>query len=57
MTGRGEPDPVAVRRLAAIRRRHTDRRPVPAEPVPADALAAVIAAVAGAGRHVHVLRP
>jgi hypothetical protein len=53
--GRGEPDPVAVRRLAATMRRHTDRRNVPAEPVPADALAAVVAAVTGAGRDVHVL--
>ena len=53
--GRGEPDPLAVRRLAASARRRTDRRTVPAEPVPADALAAVIDAVAGAGRHVHVL--
>jgi nitroreductase len=55
VTGRGEPDPVAVRRLAATKRRHTDRRPVPAEPVPADALAAVIDAATGAGLHLHVL--
>jgi hypothetical protein len=53
--GRGEPDPLAVRRLAATTLRHTDRRSVPAAPVPADALAAVTAAVTGAGRHVHVL--
>jgi hypothetical protein len=57
VTGRGEPDPVAVRHLAAIDRRHTDRRPVPPEPVPADALAAVVAAVTGTGLQLHVLRP
>jgi nitroreductase len=55
VTGRGEPDPVAVRRLAAITRRRTDRRAVPAEPVPTDALAAVVEAATGAGSQVHVL--
>jgi nitroreductase len=55
VSGRGEPDPVAVRRLAAVQRRHTDRRPVPAEPVPAGALAAVVEAATGAGVHLHVL--
>jgi hypothetical protein len=48
---------VAVRHLAAIDRRHTDRRPVPPEPVPADALAAVVTAVTGTGLQLHVLRP
>jgi nitroreductase len=57
VSGRGEPDPVAVRRLAAVERRHSDRRPVPAQPVPAAALAAVVAAVTGTGLQVHVLRP
>jgi hypothetical protein len=57
VTGHGEPDPVAVRRLAAVAHRRTDRRPVPSEPVPADALAAVTRAVSGAGLRVHVLRP
>jgi hypothetical protein len=56
VTGRGEPDPAAVRRLAAIPHRHTDRRPVPPEPVPADALAAVTRAVSDTGLRVHVLR-
>jgi len=55
VTGRGEADPVAVRRLAATVRRHTDRRTVPAEPVPADALAAVVEAVVAADRDAHVL--
>jgi hypothetical protein len=57
VSGRGAPDPVAVRRLAAIDRRHTDRRPVPAEPVPAEAMAAVVDAVTGTGLQLHVLRP
>jgi hypothetical protein len=55
--GHAEPDPVAVRRLAAIERRRTDRRPVPAEPVQIEALDAVVAAVTSTGLHVHVLRP
>jgi nitroreductase len=55
VTGRGEPDPVAVRRLAAIHRRRTDRRTVPAEPVPTEARTAVIEAVTSCDRYLHVL--
>jgi hypothetical protein len=55
--GAGEPDPVAVRRLEAVPRRHTDRRPVAPVAVPAAALAAVSRAVTGAGLGLHVLRP
>src|SRR5688572_13098336 len=55
VVGRGEPDPVAVSRLAAIAQRRTDRRAVPVGPVPESALAAVTAAVAQAGRHLHIL--
>jgi hypothetical protein len=57
VTGPGEPDPTAVRRLAAVPHRRTDRRPVPPEPVPAEALAAVTSAVSGIGLRIHVLRP
>lgn len=57
VTGPGTPDRIAVRRLAAIPHRHTDRRPVPPEAVPAGALAAVTRAVSGTGLRVHMLRP
>lgn len=53
----GDVDPAAVRRLEAVARRHTDRRPVAPVPVPAAALAAVSRAVTGAGLALHVLRP
>jgi nitroreductase len=56
VTGRGDPDPVAVRRLAAVPHRRTDRRPVAATPVPTDALAAVSRTVTDAGLALHVLR-
>jgi hypothetical protein len=56
VVGRAEPDPTAARRLAAVERRHSDRRPVPPVPVPTPALAAVVSAVTGAGRQLHVLR-
>lgn len=56
VTGRAEPDPLAVRRLAAVPRRRTDRRPVAATPVPADALAAVSRAVTNTGLGLHMLR-
>jgi hypothetical protein len=56
VTGHGEPDPTAVRRLAAVPYRRTDRRPVPPTPVPAEALAAVTRAVSGTGLRIHVLR-
>ena len=56
VTGRGEPDPTAVRRASAIPHRHTDRRPVPSEPVPAESLAAITRAVSGTGLRTHVLR-
>ncbi len=56
VTGRSEPDPVAVRRLAAVPQRRTDRRPVAAVPVPAEALAVVSRAVVDAGLGLHVLR-
>jgi nitroreductase len=57
VTGRGTPDPVADKRLSAVPRRHTDRRPVPPVAVPADALAAVCRAVTDTGLGLHVLRP
>ncbi|GIJ71072.1 Acg family FMN-binding oxidoreductase [Virgisporangium ochraceum] len=57
VTGPGEPDPHAVRRVAAVPRRHTDRRPVAPVPVPPDALAAVTDAVTGTGLRIHVLQP
>jgi nitroreductase len=55
VVGRDEPDPVALRRFEAIGRRRTDRRAVPASPVPEASLAAVTAAVAEAGVHLHIL--
>lgn len=56
VTGHGDPDPTAVRRLAAVPRRHTDRRPVPPQAVPADALDAVTRAVSDVGLRIHTLR-
>jgi nitroreductase len=56
VTGHGEPDALAVSRLAAVPRRQTDRRPVAALPVPAEALAKISRAVTGTGLGLHVLR-
>ena len=38
VTGRSEPDPVALERATAAERRHTERRPFRPEPVPAELL-------------------
>jgi hypothetical protein len=56
LTGRGDPDPVAVARADAAPNRHADRRPVAPQPVPAEALKAVTGAMRDAGVEVHVLR-
>jgi nitroreductase len=53
-TGAEPVTPEAMRLVQTMELRHTDRRPVRDEPVPAEALAAVIASVAGLAR-LHLL--
>src|SRR5579859_5716765 len=56
VTGREPVTPEAVRLVQTVRVRHTDRRPVTAEPADAGALASIAAAVAAEGTGLHVLR-
>jgi nitroreductase len=56
VTGRHPVTPEAMRSVQTIAIRHTDRRPVTAEPVTPDDLAKVTAAVRAEGTGVHVLR-
>jgi nitroreductase len=54
---RGGASVATTRALAAIRERHTDRRPVSSTPVTPTALAALAQAAEAEGAHLHVLRP
>lgn len=48
-------DPAAVRPVQAMKMRHTDRRPLSAQPVSDDAVRAISEAVRGEGAYLHVL--
>jgi nitroreductase len=49
VTGRSEPDPVALERARAAERRHTERRPFRPEPVPAELLGQLVDAARDRG--------
>jgi nitroreductase len=52
-TGRIEPSPLDLDRVAAARRRHSDRRPFGSDPVPADVIDMLRAAAGEPGVYVH----